>query len=200
MTKKRQTRSGTENGFLMGQFLIAMPGMTDERFARAVIYVCAHNDDGAMGLVINQPQQMQFSDLLVHLEILDEREAARSATRGIIVRNGGPVERSRGFVLHSGDYKVDSSLPVSSDICLTATIDILRAISKGKGPRHAMMALGYAGWGAGQLENEIVQNGWLTAPAAVDLLFDADIGRTYDRILASLGVDLAHLSPTAGHA
>ena len=200
MTRKRQKRSDTGNGFLMGQFLIAMPGMTDERFARAVIYVCAHNDDGAMGLIINQPQQMQFADLLVQLEILDEKEAARSATRHIIVRNGGPVERSRGFVLHSGDYRVDSSLPVSSDICLTATIDILRAISKGKGPRHAMMALGYAGWGAGQLENEIVQNGWLTAPAAVDLLFDADIGRTYDRILASLGIDLAHLSPTAGHA
>ena len=97
------------------------------------------------------------------------------------MRNGGPVDRSRGFVLHSGDYTVESSLPVSDDICLTATVDILRAISAGRGPRHALMALGYAGWGAGQLENEIAENGWLTCPASPELLFDADIDRKYDR-------------------
>ncbi len=189
-------------GFLEDQFLIAMPGMKDDRFARSVIYVCAHSDEGAMGLIINQTQQMLFPDLLVQLGILDEQEAIRlpPQTRDFVVRNGGPVDRSRGFVLHSGDYTVESSLPVSDDICLTATVDILRAISAGRGPRLALMALGYSGWGAGQLENEIAENGWLTCPASTDLLFDADIDRKYDRILASIGVDIAHLSPFAGHA
>jgi putative transcriptional regulator len=197
----RQKKSAVR-GFLDDQFLIAMPGMKDDRFARSVIYICAHSDEGAMGLIINQAQQMQFPDLLVQLGIMDEQEAIRlpRKTRDFVVRNGGPVDRSRGFVLHSGDYTVESSLPVSEDICLTATVDILRAISAGRGPRHALMALGYAGWGAGQLESEIAENGWLTCPATPDLLFDTDIDRKYDRILASIGVDLAHLSHTAGHA
>ncbi len=197
----RQKKSAVR-GFLDDQFLIAMPGMKDDRFARSVIYVCAHSDEGAMGLIINQAQQMQFPDLLVQLGIMDEQEAIRlpRKTRDFVVRNGGPVDRSRGFVLHSGDYTVESSLPVSNDICLTATVDILRAISAGRGPRHALMALGYSGWGAGQLETEIAENGWLTCPATPDLLFDADIDRKYDRILASIGIDLAHLSHTAGHA
>ncbi len=195
-------RNNETGGFLEDQFLIAMPGMKDDRFARTVIYICAHSDAGAMGLIINQTQRMLFPDLLVQLGILDEQEAIRLApeARDFVVRNGGPVDRSRGFVLHSGDYTVESSLPVSADICLTATVDILRAISSGRGPRQALMALGYAGWGAGQLESEIAENGWLTCPARTDLLFDADIERKYDRILASIGVDLAHLSHTAGHA
>ena len=189
-------------GYLTGQLLIAMPNMQDSRFARTVIYVCAHSDEGAMGLIINQAQQMLFPDLLVQLGIMDEQEAIRlpPKARDFVVRNGGPVDRSRGFVLHTGDYRVESSLPVSNDICLTATVDILRAISSGRGPRHALMALGYSGWGAGQLENEIAENGWLTCPASPDLLFDADIERKYDRILASIGVDLTHLSHVAGHA
>lgn len=197
----RQKTSATA-GFLEDQFLIAMPGMKDDRFARSVIYVCAHSDEGAMGLIINQTQQMLFPDLLVQLGILDEQEAIRlpPKTRDFVVRNGGPVDRSRGFVLHSGDYTVESSLPVSDDICLTATVDILRAISAGRGPRLALMALGYSGWGAGQLESEIAENGWLTCPATPDLLFDTDIERKYDRILASIGVDIAHLSHMAGHA
>ncbi|MBU0581819.1 MAG: YqgE/AlgH family protein [Alphaproteobacteria bacterium] len=197
----RQKTSATA-GFLEDQFLIAMPGMKDDRFARSVIYVCAHSDEGAMGLIINQTQQMLFPDLLVQLGILNEQEAIRlpAETRDFVVRNGGPVDRSRGFVLHSGDYTVESSLPVSEDICLTATVDILRAISAGRGPRLALMALGYSGWGAGQLEGEIAENGWLTCPASPDLLFDADIDRKYDRILASIGIDLAHLSNMAGHA
>lgn len=198
----RQKQAATKRGFLDDQFLLAMPGMKDDRFARSVIYVCAHSDEGAMGLIINQTQQMLFPDLLVQLGIMDEQEAIRlpPPARDFVVRNGGPVDRSRGFVLHTGDYKVESSLPVSGDICLTATVDILRAISTGRGPRHALMALGYSGWGAGQLENEIAQNGWLTCPARSELLFDADMDRKYDRILASIGVDLAHLSVTAGHA
>jgi putative transcriptional regulator len=189
-------------GFLDDQFLIAMPGMKDNRFARSVIYVCAHSDEGAMGLIINQSQPLRFPDLLVQLGIMNEQEAIRlpPPTRDFVVRNGGPVDRSRGFVLHSDDYMVESSLPVSEEVCLTATIDILRAISSGRGPRMALMALGYAGWGAGQLEHEIAENGWLTCPASTDLLFDSDIDRKYDRILASIGIDLVRLSHTAGHA
>jgi len=195
-------KQGVERGFLDGQFLIAMPGMQDERFSRAVIYVCAHSDEGAMGLIINQPQSMLFPDLLVQLGIVDEKAAIRlpRRTREIVVRNGGPVERSRGFVLHSADYRVDSSLPVSDEVCLTATVDMLRAISVGRGPRHALMALGYSGWGAGQLENEIAANGWLTCPASPEFLFDNDLDETYTRLLASIGVNIAHLSHAAGHA
>lgn len=198
----RQKREIAQSGFLDDQFLIAMPGMQDENFARAVIYVCAHSEEGAMGIVINRVQPLRFPDLLVQLGVVDEKQAIRlpQPARDLLVRNGGPVDRSRGFVLHSDDYIVDSSLPVSEDICLTATIDILRAISRGNGPRHALMALGYAGWGAGQLEREIVDNGWLTCPASQDMLFDGDIDRKYERLLASLGIDMAHLSPTAGHA
>ena len=197
----RQKKTATR-GFLDDQFLIAMPGMKDDRFARSVIYVCAHSDEGAMGLIINQTQPLRFPDLLVQLGIMNEQEAIRlpPPTRDFVVRNGGPVDRSRGFVLHSDDYMVESSLPVSEEICLTATIDILRAISSGRGPRKALMALGYAGWGAGQLEHEIAENGWLTCPASTDLLFDSDIDRKYDRILASIGIDLVRLSHTAGHA
>lgn len=198
----RNKKEAGGNGFLDDHFLIAMPGMRDERFARSVIYICAHSEEGAMGLIINQTQQMMFPDLLVQLGIMDEEEVIRlpSYARDFVVRNGGPVDRSRGFVLHTGDYRVESSLPVSEDICLTATIDILRAISTGRGPRHALMALGYSGWGAGQLESEIAQNGWLTCPATTELLFDTDIERKYDRILASIGIDPAHLSAAAGHA
>ena len=198
----RGKRSAGRGGFLDDQFLIAMPGMKDDRFARAVIYVCAHSDEGAMGLIINQVQQMRFPDLLVQLGILEEQEAIRLPTRArdFPVRNGGPVDRSRGFVLHSDDFTVESSMPVSEDICLTATVDILRAISAGRGPRQALMALGYAGWGAGQLESEIVENGWLTCPADLDLMFDPDLDHNYDRILASIGVDPARLSLAAGHA
>lgn len=198
----RRNRQAVTSGYLDDQFLIAMPGMKDDRFARSVIYICAHSEEGAMGLIINQAQELRFPDLLVQLGILDEREAIKlpQPTRDFIVRHGGPVDRSRGFVLHSDDYMVESSMPVSDDVCLTATVDILRAISTGRGPRQALMALGYAGWGAGQLENEIAENGWLTCPATPDMLFDSDIERKYDRILASIGIDVAHLSQFAGHA
>jgi putative transcriptional regulator len=198
----RQKKSSARRGFLDDQFLIAMPGMKDDRFARSVIYVCAHSEEGAMGLIINQQQPMAFPDLLVQIGILKEQEAIRlpPATRDFIIRNGGPVDRSRGFVLHSDDYQVDSSLPVSEEICLTATVDILRAISSGRGPRRALMALGYAGWGAGQLESEIAENGWLTCPASADLLFDTDLDRKYDRVMRMIGIDPVRLSSVSGHA
>jgi len=189
-------------GFLSGQFLVAMPGIADERFARSVIYICAHNEEGAMGFIVNQAQNMHFPELLVQLGIVNEEEAIRlpPKTQELVVQNGGPVDRSRGFVLHTADYTVESSMEVCSDICLTATVDILRAISVGKGPGKAMMVLGYAGWTAGQLENEISQNGWLTCPASASLLFDTDIDRKYETVLASAGIDPTHLSTLAGHA
>ena len=187
---------------LQDHFLIAMPGMRDERFSRSVIYLCAHNAEGAMGLIINRTQQLGFADILVELGILDRNQSIRlpARARDMAVRSGGPVDRSRGFVLHSGDYMVDSSMPVSEQVCLTATMDILRAISAGRGPRQALMALGYSGWGAGQLEAEIAENCWLACQADPDLLFDGNVDSIYDRILASIGVDLAHLSSIAGHA
>lgn len=189
-------------GYLDGQFLVAMPGMKDDRFARSVIYVCAHNDEGAMGLIINQSQDLGFSDLLVQLGVIEERETIKmpASARDIIVRHGGPVDRSRGFVLHTDDYVVESSMQVDNEVCLTATVDILRAISTGGGPHRALMALGYAGWGAGQLEGEIAENGWLTCPADSDMLFDGDMDTKYERILAHIGVNLVHFSETAGHA
>jgi putative transcriptional regulator len=195
-------RKPGQAGYLDDQFLVAMPGMLDERFARSVVYVCAHGEDGALGLIINQKQQMLFPDLLVQLGVVQEKEAIHlpEATRDLVVRHGGPVDRSRGFVLHSGDVVVESSMPVSDAVCLTATVDILRAISAGRGPQRALMALGYSGWGAGQLENEISHNGWLTCPADPELLFAADIDNMYDRILASIGVNVTHLSNVAGHA
>ncbi|NRQ13899.1 hypothetical protein BHMPCIPO_01119 [Ensifer sesbaniae] len=197
MAQKRR-----ERGFLDGQFLIAMPGMFDANFARTVIFICAHSDDGAMGFVLNRPQQLTFPDVLLHLDILDEEEAIRlpQMTRDFQIQAGGPVETGRGFVLHSDDYLSDSSIPVSDDICLTATLDIVRAISRGEGPVKATMMLGYAGWGPGQLEAEITQNGWLTCPAREELIFDRALDDKYDRALALMGVSAAMLSADAGHA
>ena len=191
-----------ETGFLNGQFLLAMPGMDDSRFARSVIYVCAHSEKGAMGLIINRVQDMEFSDILVQLGVLDEQQAIMmpERTRDFLVRNGGPVEMRRGFVLHSDDYLTDSTMPVAEEICLTGTVDILRAISGGRGPRKALMTLGYSGWASGQLETEIANNGWLTCKASQELLFDTDIESKYDRILAYMGVDPSRLATVAGHA
>ncbi|WP_411033135.1 YqgE/AlgH family protein [Shinella sp. BYT-45] len=191
-----------ERGFLDGQFLIAMPGMADANFARTVVYICAHSDDGAMGFVINRPQQLSFSDVLLHLDLLGEDEVIRlpGSTLDFPIRCGGPVESGRGFVLHSDDYMSESSIPVSDDICLTATLDIVRAISRGRGPQRGMMMLGYAGWGAGQIEHEIGANGWLTCPAQEELIFDTNLDSKYDRALALMGITPGMLSAEAGHA
>ncbi len=202
MMQIKSRKPATSGNFLDDQFLVAMPGMKDERFARSVIYLCAHSEEGAMGLIINQVQQLLFPDLLVQLGILEQKQTIRLPQRAMemVVRHGGPVDRSRGFVLHTDDYMVESSMAVSGDVCLTATVDILRAISDGTGPRHVLMALGYSGWGAGQLEHEIAENGWLTCPASLDLLFNPEIDRVYDHVLASIGIDPTHLSMDAGHA
>ena len=168
--------------------------MFDSNFSRTVIYVCAHSSDGAMGFVLNRPQNLTFPDVLLHLNIIDKDQAIRlpSMTRDFQIQTGGPVETGRGFVLHSDDYLSESSIPVSDEICLTATLDIVRAISRGDGPSKAMMMLGYAGWGAGQLENEIASNGWLNCPASEDLIFDRGLGDKYDRALALDGRHAGH--------
>ncbi|HEY1942490.1 MAG TPA: YqgE/AlgH family protein [Roseiarcus sp.] len=187
-----------------GQFLIAMPSLRDGPFARSVVYLCAHRDDGAMGIVINQrADEIEFSRLLVQLEIVGQSEAIRLPARAeaVSVLRGGPVDTGRGFVLHSNDYRAeDSTVAIGDGVCLTATLDILRAIAKGDGPTKAVLALGYAGWGSGQLENEILANGWLVAPADSTLIFDPDFGAKYDRALALLGVHAAWLSSEVGHA
>jgi putative transcriptional regulator len=187
-----------------GQFLIAMPSLRDDPFARSVVYICAHRDDGAMGIVINQrAPDIDFSRLLVQLNIVGETEAIRlpaSAERVRVLR-GGPVDTGRGFVLHSSDYRAaESTVAIGGDVCLTATLDILKAIAQGAGPSRAVLALGYAGWAAGQLESEILANGWLVSPADSQLIFDNDFDAKYDRALALIGVNLAWLSSDAGHA
>lgn len=191
-------------GYLDGQMLIAMPAMTDERFARAVIYVCAHSSEGAMGIVVNQPaQNIRFPDLLVQLEVIPASERIQLPERAedVKVLKGGPVETGRGFVLHSADFFIENStLPIDDGICLTATLDILKAIARGNGPSSAILALGYAGWAPGQLEQEIQQNGWLHCEADPELIFGKDVERTYERALAKLGIDLGMLSSEAGHA
>jgi putative transcriptional regulator len=191
-------------GFLDGQMLIAMPTMSDPRFARSLVYVCAHSQDGAMGIVVNQrARKIKFPELLVQLDVIGPDEAIRLPTKAetVQVLKGGPVETQRGFVLHSTDFFIDNStLPIDDGVSLTATVDILRAIAAGDGPRKAVLALGYAGWSPGQLESEIQQNGWLSCPADPSLLFDDDLDTKYVRALRKLGIDIASLSREAGHA
>ena len=198
------TPSEISPGYLDGQLLLAMPGMEDERFARSVIYLCAHSAEGAMGIVLTRPApDVNLPDLLVQLEIIPEAERIRlpPALLSMEVLIGGPVETTRGFVLHSPDFHMaQSTLPIDDEVCLTATIDILRALARGEGPKDAILALGYAGWSAGQLEHEIQANGWLNCPADHDLLFGTPVEARYDEALRRLGVEPAMLSMEAGHA
>lgn len=192
----------SERGFLDGQFLIAMPGMQDGNFARSVVYICAHSQAGAMGFIINRSQEISFPDVLLHLKLLDQTDVIMlpKERREMPILAGGPVETGRGFVLHSDDFTSETSIPVSDDISLTATLDVIRAICDDRGPRRATMLLGYAGWGPGQLENEISANGWLNCPASEDLIFDARLETKYERALALMGVTPEMLSSDAGHA
>lgn len=194
----------TGRSYLDGQCLIAMPGMADTRFSRSVVYVCAHSEDGAMGIIVNKPvPDTRFPELLVQLDVIPSDELIRlpSSAERIQVLRGGPVEAKRGFVLHSSDFFLESAtLPIDDGICLTATLDILRAIAIGSGPENAVLALGYAGWSAGQLESEIQANGWLHCSADSELLFDTGIETKYERALGKIGIDQAFLSREAGHA
>lgn len=182
---------------LEGKLLIAMPGMGDPRFERSVIFMCAHSEDGALGLIVNKPApELKFATLIEQLGI-----NAGDPKRDIRVHFGGPVENGRGFVLHSADYESDeSTLKVDDTFGMTATLDVLEDIANGFGPNSALLALGYSGWGPGQLEDEILQNGWLTCQAAPEIVFGADDEGKWNAALSTLGIDARMLSGTAGRA
>jgi putative transcriptional regulator len=198
-TRSRPSAQAAEpatEGLLTGQFLIAMPSMNTPHFAQAVIYVCAHTPDGAMGIVLNRPlASPSFGDLLQQLEVTPVPPA-----RQIDLFRGGPVDSARGFVLHTADWTGDGSLMVDPQVALTASLDVLKAIADGGGPRHGFLALGYAGWGPGQLDREITENAWLSAPASIEILFDTDHETKWRRAMAILKVDPILLSDIAGHA
>lgn len=183
--------------FLDGQLLIAMPGMGDPRFARAVIFLCAHSADGAMGLIVNKPApELRFADLLKQLKISAGEGLAESR-----VHFGGPVEHGRGFVLHSAEYAVEgSSLRVNEAFSMTATVDILQDMAQGQGPDKALLALGYSGWGPGQLEGEIQANGWLVAPADPELVFGRRDAEKWEGALRKLSIDPRLLAAEGGRA
>jgi putative transcriptional regulator len=189
---------------LKGQFLVAMPGMGDERFHEAVVYIVGHTEEGAMGLIVNHPlEDMRFIDVLDELGLGEKDEMIRlpSTVRDREVLRGGPVQRGRGFVLHSPDYfREGNSYAVNDEICLTATLDVLKAMAYRNAPTDAVFALGYCGWAPGQLENEIALNGWLTVPYSRELLFGSAYERRYDIALGQLGITRATLSGAAGHA
>ncbi len=182
---------------LTGKFLVAMPGMGDPRFEKSVILVCAHSDEGAMGIIVNKPVgEVTFAGLLEHLNIPRAPEG-----RDIAVHFGGPVERGRGFVLHSRDYRGGAAtMRIQGGFGMTATLDVLEALARGEGPHRALLALGYSGWGPGQLEDEIARNDWLTADADAALVFADDDGGKWQGALKSMGINPLTLSGTAGRA
>lgn len=182
---------------LTGHILIAMPGMGDLRFEHSVVFMCSHSAEGAMGLIVNKPtQDVRLSDLLEQLEI-----SPQSPERDMTVHFGGPMENSRGFVLHSPDYESQiNSMKINAQFSMTATLDILEDIASGDGPRQFLMALGYAGWAPGQLEQEIALNGWLTSSAAPELIFSPPETDKWGAALNAMGVDPLTLSASAGHA
>ncbi len=182
---------------LEGKLLIAMPGMGDPRFERSVIFMCAHSPDGALGLIVNKPApELKFSSLIEQLGI-----DTGGAKRDIRVHFGGPVENGRGFVLHSGDYRSnESTLRVNDAFGMTATLDVLEELARGEGPASALLALGYSGWGPGQLEAEILQNGWLTCDAPPEIVFDANDAGKWSAALKTMGIDPLTLSASAGRA
>jgi len=186
----------TTGTYFEGQMLLAMPAMTDPRFERAVIFMCAHNDEGAMGLLVNKTlDSIDFREFLGQLDI-----PAGDSVRDMTVHFGGPVENQRGFVLHSGEYRHDETLMITNQIGLTATLNILRALARGDGPEKSILALGYAGWGPGQLESEFHDNAWLSVPYDDALMFEVEAADKWERAFNSIGVDLSVLSGSAGRA
>ncbi|MDA1326232.1 MAG: YqgE/AlgH family protein [Proteobacteria bacterium] len=184
------------SGYLTGHVLVAMPQMEDPRFSRSVVYICAHTPDGAMGLVVNKlVDSVTFPDLLEQLDLKSNAENDK-----IHVHFGGPVETGRGFVLHSADYIQDATLVINDKVALTATVDILKAMADGNGPNSSLLALGYAGWAPGQLDQEIQANGWLTVPADDDLIFGSKLESRWELAMAKMGIDFSKLSGAAGHA
>jgi putative transcriptional regulator len=196
MASAEQPSSIGGDSFLEGKLLIALPGMSDPRFERSVIYMCAHSATGAMGIIVNKPiEGLGFQELLRRLDLPVSEKTPDSA-----ILFGGPVETGRGFVLHSGEYGGTESLAITQDISLTATIDILRAIADGQGPHQALFALGYAGWGPGQIEHEMQANGWIHCDADIALVFGGDMTAKWAVALRKLGIDLSGLSAHAGRA
>lgn len=192
-----QTEDHTaKTGYLTGQLLIAMPSMLDARFEKTVIYMCIHNVDGAMGLVINRRlDEISFPELLRSLDIQCD-----APDMSVPVQYGGPVETGRGFVLHTEDYEQTGTISVYDGVALTATIEILTAMAEGRGPAKSLLALGYAGWGPGQLDGEIQQNAWLHVPADETILFDTALDGKWDHAIEKIGIDVSLLSGDFGHA
>jgi putative transcriptional regulator len=186
----------TDVSYLTGQLLIAMPGMSDSRFAQTVIYICAHSEDGAMGLVINKlMDSIDFPELLVQVGVEDEE-----ISHTLPIYCGGPVEPARGFVLHSSDYDHEGTMDVDGQVGMTASVDVLREIARGSGPKECLLALGYSGWGPGQLEAEMQQNGWLHASADESILFSTEIDEKWQAAIRLIGIDPNMLSTDAGRA
>ena len=188
---------------LEGKFLVAMPGMGDSRFEKSVIYLCAHSGEGSMGFIINRPLETPGTlDFLEQLNIIveNERDGVPENVVAAGLHTGGPVEQGRGFVLHSPDYQAEGTLKVDGKVCLTATLEVLRELAIGKGPEKFLMALGYSGWSAGQLEEELAANGWLIAECDSDIIFSADAGAKYARAMQSMGINPGLLSQETGHA
>ncbi len=182
--------------YLSNHFLIAMPALADPNFFHTVTYICEHDAEGAMGVVINRPMDLSLGEVLTHMDM----ETVDAEAAGLPVFQGGPVQVERGFVLHEPLGNWDATLKVSDDIGITASQDVLAAIAAGKGPKRALIVLGYAGWGAGQLEREMAENAWLSGPATAGILFDTPVEKRWEAAAALLGVDLNLLSSDAGHA
>jgi putative transcriptional regulator len=190
------TANKIDTGYLNGKLLVAMPSMGDPRFKKAVILLCAHSESGAMGILLNRSlEALSFEDLLEQLEIPKAEEA-----RHIKIHFGGPVDTERGFVVHSTDLLYDTTLVIGDDMALTATIDMLKTIAGGSGPESSFLALGYSGWGPGQLEQEIQENGWLVVDPDTNIVFGSELDTKWEVAINKLGVDPALLSGDIGHA
>lgn len=191
-----QTENNNNSSFLSGYCLVATPSMEDTRFEHAVIFVCAHSKEGAMGIIVNRKiEQVTFSDLLEQLELFPSNDILIND-----VLYGGPVETIRGFVIHSSDYRQSGTLVVNDTIALTATVDILKELANGKGPKNALIALGYSGWAPEQLETELKQNAWLSLPADADLLFNTPLEKKWEAAYSKIGINPLMLSSSGGHA
>lgn len=195
MTENNSPYDELTPGSLRDHFLIAMPGLNDSSFAHTVTYICEHSDKGAMGVVINSATPMLLKEIFMQMDLDDLAHHGEQ-----IVMSGGPVQPERGFVLHSNEAKWQSTLEVSSDISLTASRDIIAAMAEGRGPKHSLIALGYAGWGEGQLEAEIAANSWLTVPASKDVIFNTPFEERWTSAAQALGIDVNLIASTAGHA
>ena len=189
-----------ESSNLTNRFLIAMPTLVDPNFHHTVTYICAHNEEGAMGIVINRPLDLEFGEIIQQLNLRLRASDRSKAIRQMPIYHGGPVQIDRGFVLHKPDEEWSSSIQISADLGMTTSRDILEAIAAGEGPEHSLIALGYAGWASGQLERELKENAWLSAPVDADIIFTTPCRERWTSATALLGFDSHQISPQVGHA